>query len=119
MITLDTLRKMLKRLPGAREESWYGTPGFKVGKKGFARLHQKEDAIVLLLESVAKQQELIASDPMTFYITDHYAGHSGVLVRPMIDEEEFFALFEHAWRQVAGKQNIAAYEKGSQGTGEE
>lgn len=110
MITLQTLRKLTKRLPGAHEEPSYGTPGFKVGKKLFARLHQKEDAIVILLNSVQEQQDLIVHDPMSFYITDHYRGHAAVLVRPTITEREFFPLLERAWRRVARKNDIAEYD---------
>lgn len=111
MITLDTIRSMIPRLPGATESTSYGTPAVKVRKKLIARLHQKEDAIVVLLNSVEEQQELIAKDPMTYYITDHYNGYAAVLVRPTVDEEEFFALLEHAWRRVAGKDDLHQYQQ--------
>ena len=42
MITLETVRSMTARLPGAVEGTSYGTPAFKVGKKLFARFHQSE-----------------------------------------------------------------------------
>ena len=110
MITLNTIRLLIKRLPGAVEASSYGTPGFKVKNKLFARLHQKEDAIVILLNSVEEQQELITKDSMTYYITDHYDGYAAVLVRPTIGDQEFFSLLEHAWRRVAGKGDLEEYE---------
>jgi hypothetical protein len=110
MITLAKVRSMIKRLPGSVEASSYGTPGFKVAKKLFARLHQKEDAVVVLLNSVKEQQDLIARDPMTYYITDHYDGYAAVLVRPTIDDQEFFSLLEHAWRRVARKNDVKEYE---------
>ena len=113
MIKLDDIRSMIQRLPSAAEAPSYGTPGFKVRKKLFARLHQKEDAIVVLLNSVQEQQELMARDPMTYYITDHYIGYAAVLVRPTIDESEFFSLLEHAWRRVAGKEDLREYERRS------
>ncbi len=109
MITLKTIRTLTKRLPGSIEGTSYGTPGFRVGKRLFARLHGKEDAIVLLLNSVQEQQDLIASDPMSFYITDHYEGYAAVLVRPTIDEEAFFDLLRLAWRRVARKGDISEY----------
>lgn len=110
MTTLQTLRNLAARLPGSREESSYGTPGFKVGKKLFARMHQKEEAIVILLNSVEEQANLIDSNPDIFYITDHYIGHAAILVRPEIPEDEFFKLLEHAWRRVARKSDIREYE---------
>lgn len=112
MITLETVRTMIRRLPGAVESRSYGTPGFKVGRKLFARLHQKEDAIVVLLDSVEQQRQLIARDPAAFYITDHYRGYPAVLVRPFLEDEAFFELLELAWRRVAGARNIRAYESG-------
>ena len=111
MIDLGAIQDMLKRLPGAREEPSYGTPGFKVGKKLFARLHQKEDAIVILLNSIEEQQELMQRDPMTYYITDHYRNYAAVLVRPTIAATAFFELLEHAWRRVARRSDLAAYDE--------
>lgn len=90
MITLDKLRNLTKRLPGSREESSYGTPGFKVGKKLYARWHRTEDAIVIMLKTVQEQADLIAANPDTFYITDHYTGYAAVLVRPEIPDGAFF-----------------------------
>ena len=111
MISLATIRRMIKRLPGAEEGTSYGTPGFRVKKKLFARLHGKEDAIVLLLDSVDEQQALIEKDPMVFYITPHYDGYAAVLVRPIIEDDEFFGLLERAWRRVARKSDIADFER--------
>ncbi len=91
--------------------SSYGTPAIKVGKKLVLRMHQKEDAIVMLLSSVEEQQMLIARDPMVFYITDHYKGYPAVLVRPTIEESGFRELMEVAWRRVATRGDIADYER--------
>lgn len=109
MITLETIRTLCRRLPGTTEGTSYGTPGFRVSKKLFARLHGKEDAIVLLLNTVQEQQDLIASDPMSFYITDHYEGYAAILVRPTVDDDAFFELLELAWRRVARKRDISEY----------
>ncbi|HUG18782.1 MAG TPA: MmcQ/YjbR family DNA-binding protein [Planctomycetaceae bacterium] len=97
-------------MPGSREELSYGTPGFKVGKKLIARMHQTEDAIVIRLDSVEEQATLIASDPDTFYITDHYIGYAAILVRPTIPDEALFDLLEQAWRRVARKSDLCEFE---------
>ncbi len=49
---------------------------------------------------------------MTYYITDHYQGYAAVLVRPTVNETEFFDLLELAWRRVARKADIASYDAG-------
>ena len=111
MITLEVIRRLTRALPGTEEGTSYGTPAFRVGKKLMLRLHNDEDAIVILLNSVAEQQALIAKDPMTYYITEHYRGHAAVLVRPTVPEPEFKDLLELAWRRVARKKDLTRHER--------
>ena len=111
MITFTLVEEIAKSFPGTKVSTSYGTPAIKVGKKLILRLHQKEDAIVVLLNSVEEQQHLISRDPMAFYITDHYAGYPAVLVRPTIEESTFREVMEIAWRRVARKKDIAEYER--------
>ena len=80
----------------------------------FARLHGKEDAIVLFLDSIDEQEALIRKDPMVFYITPHYEGYAAILVRPVVEADEFFELLERAWRRVARQSDIADYERQQQ-----
>lgn len=110
MITFDQIKKLASDLPGTQISTSYGTPAIKVGRKLMLRMNEKEDAIVILLNSVAEQQELIAQDPMAFFITDHYAGYPAVLVRPTVEETTFRKLLELAWRRVARKSDIAEFE---------
>ena len=114
VISFDVIRRLAATLPGTVETTSYGTPAIKVGKKLLLRLHQKEDAIVLMLDSVEEQQALIERDPMTFYITDHYQHYPAVLVRPTIDASEFTRLMERAWRSRATRRDITAYQQASQ-----
>ncbi len=113
MITFDRIKTFAKSFPGTEVATSYGTPAIKVGKKLVLRMHQKEDAIVLLLNSVEEQQELIQSDPMAFYITDHYVGYAAVLVRPTVEESIFRDLMELSWRRVARKSDLAAFDSGA------
>jgi len=113
VITFDRIKRLAKSLPGAEMSTSYGTPAIKVGKKLILRMHQKEDAIVVLLNSVEEQQDLIHRDPMAFYITDHYAGYPAVLVRPTVEEPIFEELLELAWRRVARKSDLAEYDRQS------
>jgi hypothetical protein len=110
MITFDLIRKMAEALPGTEEGTSYGTPAIRVGKKLMLRMHGKEDAIVLLIDSVEEQQELIERDPMSFFITDHYVGYPAVLIRPTVEESTFRELLERSWRRIARKSDLAAYD---------
>ncbi len=109
MITFAHIEKLAKAFPGTSISTSYGTPAVKVRNKLILRLHQKEDAIVVMLNSVEEQQDLITSDPMAFYITDHYVGYAAVLVRPTIDKTRFKEIVELSWRRVANKTELAAY----------
>jgi len=112
LITFAKIEQLASAFPGAGASTSYGTPAIKVGKKLLLRMHQKEDAIVMMLGTVEEQHELIAEDPMAFYITDHYADYAAVLIRPTIEIDRLRVLFELAWRRVASKKQLAAYQSG-------
>lgn len=109
MIDDDTLRRLATEFPGTEEGTSYGTLAFRVGKKLMLRRHQSEPSIVVLLNSIDDQGNLIAIDPETYYITDHYAGHAAVLVRLSIAECELRDVIELAWRRVARKKDLAKF----------
>ena len=111
MINVEIIRELGHSFPGAEEGMSYGTPAFRVGKRLFPRMHGEEDAVVVMLDSVEEQQALIADEPETFYITDHYAGYGAVLLRTQIGGEAFRAIMESAWRRVARKTDLAAFER--------
>ena len=114
VITFTMIEEIARSFPGTEVSTSYGTPAIKVDNKLILRLHQKEDAIVVLLSTVEEQQQLISSDPMAFYITDHYEDYPAVLVRPTIEESTFREVMEVAWRRVARKKDIAEYERRQQ-----
>ena len=111
MITFAKIENLARSFPGTVVSTSYGTPAIKVGKKLLLRMHDKEDAIVVLLDSVEEQQQLIERDPMAFYITNHYAGYAAVLVRPTVELSTFNRIFENGWRRLACKGEIASYEQ--------
>lgn len=109
MITLQIIRQLAKSLPNCNEGTSYGTAAFRARKKLFLRLHDREDAIVLRVNSIARQAALISEDPMSFYITPHYEGHPFVLIRPTLDISRFESLFIESWRSVASQADLAEY----------
>jgi hypothetical protein len=65
-------------LQDLEEGTSHGTPALKVRGKLFARL--KEDGETLVLKtSYEEREELIANDPETYCITDHYLNYPFVL----------------------------------------
>ncbi len=58
----------------------YGTPAIKVGGKLIARLKEDGDSLVVGT-TLEERAEMMAADPDTYYITDHYVNYPWVLVR--------------------------------------
>src|SRR5262249_29165683 len=109
-ITYETVREIALALPGVEEGPCYGTPGLRVRGKLFARLWEDGETLVLKVGFDTREM-LMAANPETFYITDHYAGHPYVLVRlPRVRREQIEHLIEEAWRLNAPKRLVAELE---------
>ena len=79
-ITVASLRRIALALPRAEEGTSYGTPAWRSAKKLVARLHQNGKDVVLPIDRDAREA-LIASDPDSFHVTDHYLAYDWVLAR--------------------------------------
>ena len=79
LVTLDTVRE-LARQAGLEEGTSYGTPGWKHAGKLVARALPDPDTLVVKCDA-ALRDELIAAEPDTYFLTDHYVKHPWVLVR--------------------------------------
>lgn len=83
-ITFDTVREFGLVLPRVEESTSYGSPSLKVGGKMFACIainREAEPNTLGLRLPFAQRDELIAEDPATYYLTDHYVNYPCVLVR--------------------------------------
>jgi hypothetical protein len=78
-VTYNTIRQLALTLPGTEESTSYGTPAVKVKGKLLLRLHDDGDKIVLKMP-FDRREELMAGDPETYFITDHYLNYPWVLV---------------------------------------
>lgn len=78
-VTYDTIRRAALTLPNVAEGTSYGTPALKVNGKLFVRLHQDLDKIVVRMP-FDRREELMAGDPATYFITDHYRDYPWILV---------------------------------------
>jgi hypothetical protein len=79
-MTYDAVRKIGLALPGVVEGTSYGTPALKVKGKLFVRLRPDLEAIVIATP-FEQREELMASDPEKYFITDHYRDYPYMLVR--------------------------------------
>lgn len=102
MVTEDDVRRVALSLPRTTEKPSYGTPGFRVKDKLFARIREEGDVLVVWVAGEGEKQGLIASDPAKFFTTPHYDGHPTVLVRfAAIDVVELTELLTDSWRHRA------------------
>ena len=79
-VTFETVRKIALALDDVEESTSYATPAFKVRGALVARLHQDGCSLVVRM-GFEERAELMAADPETYYITDHYLNYPWVLVR--------------------------------------
>jgi hypothetical protein len=83
-ITFETVRAIGLALPDVEEGTTYGSPALKVRGQMFACLaiHRSAERGTLAIRLPFDQRdELVAADPATYYLTDHYVDYPVVLVR--------------------------------------
>ena len=85
-ITFEAVRRLAFALPHVEDGTSYGTRALKVKGKLFVRL--KEDPTVIVVKMPFDLREgLLADQPETYFITDHYLNYEWVLVRlPKVTE---------------------------------
>jgi hypothetical protein len=81
MVTEEDIRRVALALPGSAEKPCNRLPYFRVRGELFLRLHELPDAFFIPCGSLEERDELLEADPGTFFITPHYEGYPGVLVR--------------------------------------
>lgn len=115
MPDFETVRAILLALPGVTEKSCYGTPGFHVGRKFLSRLHEDGRSLVVKV-GFDEREMLMAADPDSFYITDHYRGYPAMLVGlASVPVDTLRRLLVQSWRGLAPKKAVAAFDTAQQG----
>lgn len=125
MADVDDVRRLALGLPETSERPSYGTPGFRVKDRLFARLRfdgggrgapagaGDDDVLVLMCADLAEKEALIAAEPRKFFTTSHYDGYPMVLVRlAAVDPAELRELLVEAWLARAPSRLRAAHEEG-------
>jgi hypothetical protein len=103
-----------KRLPEVEEGIWFRTPCLRVRKKSFCRMREDGETLVIRVVDLEDKEALLRGDPDVFYTTPHYDGYAYVLVRlPVADPRQLGELVEDAWRLMAPKRLVAAYDAGA------
>lgn len=76
----DAVRRIAHTLDGVEDGTSYGTAALKVRSDLFIRLREDGDTLVLRCP-IEQRDALIAEDPDTFSLTDHYVNYPWVLAR--------------------------------------
>ena len=107
-VSYDTVRRVGLTLPDVIESTSYGTPALKVKGNLFVRLHQDLDKIVLHT-TFERREEMMAADPETYFITDHYREYPWVLVSlEHVAEEALLDLLRSAHREALATKKRGA-----------
>jgi hypothetical protein len=94
----DEVRRIALALDNVEEGTSYGTPAFKVGGELFVRMHQDGESLVVRTD-FEQREELMAADPETYYITDHYLNYEWILIRlSRVQPDALRDLIRMGWR---------------------
>jgi hypothetical protein len=123
--TWESVYRFLVQLPETEFD-----PGRMVFPNGVVRVHGKviaypaggdrgspTDALpgeefVFVKAASAEREALLHGDPATFFLTPHYANAPGVIVRlSRVDPDALRELLVDAWRTVAPKRLVKAYDQ--------
>jgi hypothetical protein len=82
--TFDTVREIGLALPGVEESTAFGVPALKIHGKLLACVpshRSAEPGSLVVRVDFDDRSVLLAEAPDVYYVTDHYAGYTAVLVR--------------------------------------
>jgi hypothetical protein len=97
--------------PGTEVSTSYGTPALKVKGKFMARLRSESEGGLAIRCDFVDRQMLLSAAPEVFFLTDHYRDSPMILVRlDQVRADALPDLVERAWRLVAPKKLIDAYD---------
>jgi len=110
MASEDDVRAIALSLPETEERRSYGTPGFRVKDRLFARIREP-GVLVVWCADEGEKDFLIRAEPEKFFTIPHYDGHPSVLVRlDAVERDELAELLTDAWRTRAPRRLAASFE---------
>ncbi len=109
-VTYETVKRMALTLPEVEESTSYGTAALKVRGKLMVRL--KEDRQTVVVRCTWDERErLIALHPQVFFVTEHYRGHSWVLMHLATATTALLApVLDAAWRLCAPRSLLSKHD---------
>ena len=109
-VSPEAARSRALRLPEAVEGPCYGTPGYRVRGKLFARLREDGETFVVSVDPDTRDA-LLEANPKAFFLTDHYRPYDWMLVRlAAVSPNELEDMLRLAWGRKAPKRLRAVFE---------
>jgi hypothetical protein len=104
-LTVEEVRQIALSLPGVEEHEHWNRPSFRVKGKIFLTLWPVEQRAVLKL-ALDVQRDLVKEEPGIYSVVSGAWGQRGYTSAHLqrIEAEEFTAVVERAWRQVAPRR---------------
>ncbi|HET9731306.1 MAG TPA: MmcQ/YjbR family DNA-binding protein [Acidimicrobiales bacterium] len=110
-VTEEDVRRAALSLPETTEKLSYGSPGFRVRDRLFARIRDEYQSVVVWCADVAEKEALVRSRPEHLFTTPHYDGRPTVLVRmAAVDPDEMAEPLAEPWRLRAPARLAARFE---------
>lgn len=105
MATFDSVRRVLSSLEAVEEKTIHGSPALYIRGRLLVcpAMHKSAEpnSIVVSLPSETRSS-LLNADPRVYYITEHYAKYSNVLVRlDRIDDKALQELLITSWQSAS------------------
>ena len=114
-MTFELVRELGLALPDVNEGTQYGAPALKLGKRLLAcmAIHPSaEPGSLVVRTDFETRGALLAEEPSTFYVTEHYTNHPLVLVRlSRIKEDQMRDLLQSGWRAIVAHRKRAEPKK--------
>jgi hypothetical protein len=108
VVSEDDVRRAALALPETVEKPSYGSPGFRVRDRLFARIRPEGDSVVVWCADLSEKEGLLRSEPEKFFTTPHYDGHPSVLVKmAAVGREEMAEILADSWRLRAPARLVA------------
>ena len=98
----ERVARLGESLPAVARSTWYRTDALSVAGKGFVRMKEGMDGVIVVMVPLGLKDALIEAEPDKYFETPHYAGYAAMLVRlDAVSDEELAGRLDCAWAQKA------------------
>jgi hypothetical protein len=106
---IELVRRLALELPDVQEGAIHGHPSWELRGKLLAcrAVHTSTEPDSLLVKiAPGERTQLLAAEPETYYVTDHYRKHPVVLVRlAEIDRRSLQEILRRSWEFLGGSRS--------------